>query len=126
MQWLGLFKDGQIVCMAAMIEDVCGCSEMYVNEIQSFVSGKGYGKMMLQAICKKFPDVWWIKDFSADDSLTEYYRSLPFVSEHSWTSPNGLRLHAFYQASSDEMEKEICDGAERNFSGPSSFHWPEA
>lgn len=111
--------------MAALMKNVCGIGETYVNEIQTFISGKGYGKVMLKAICQKWPDVWWMKDYHADDELLEYYRSLPFVSEHSWTSPRGLKLHIFYQAADTESEQKINDGAEASFAGPETFHWSD-
>ena len=74
--WCVLATKEANVAIAAILEDYPFNGYCYINEIQSLE--KGYGKVLIDEIVKKFKKVWLTADVSADEKLVDYYRQFDF------------------------------------------------
>ena len=74
--WCVLATKDANVAIAAIIEDYPFNGYCYINEIQSLE--KGYGKILIDEIVKKYKKVWLTADVSADEKLVDYYRQFDF------------------------------------------------
>lgn len=74
--WCVLATKEANVAMAAILEDYPFNGYYYINEIQSLK--KGYGKVLIDEIVKKYKKVWLTADVSADEKLVDYYRQFDF------------------------------------------------
>lgn len=74
--WCVLATKDANVAIAAILEDYPFNGYCYINEIQSLE--KGYGKILIDEIVKKYKKVWLTADVSADEKLVDYYRQFDF------------------------------------------------
>lgn len=83
--WSLLFDGSRCVAAAALLKDFGPLNGMtYVNELQSLVSGNGYGKKMLLALQDFYDKLWLMADASVRSNvLLKFYRNPKFkFKEH--------------------------------------------
>ena len=81
MTWCMLFNDKRECAAAASVQVGYGpaSNSTYVNEVQSLVSGNGYGKKMLMMLKKRYTFIWLCADPSVNgDALLKFYRDPDF------------------------------------------------
>ena len=90
--------------IAAIKEDYPFNGYFYINEIQSLE--KGYGKILIEELIKKYKKIWLTADVSADEKLVKYYRSFNFeeltIENSIWDKP----AHFFYTKNCDKKKLE--------------------
>ena len=68
--WSILLDNGECVAAAALLKDFGPVDGMtYVNELQSLVSGGGYGKKMLLALQDFYDKLWLMADASVKSDV---------------------------------------------------------
>ena len=74
--WCVLATKDSTVAIAAIVDDEPFSGYHYIGEIQSFE--KGYGKVLIDEIAKKYKKVWLMSNPMAKASLVDYYRQFDF------------------------------------------------
>lgn len=76
LRWLCLSDNGVPKALCALELGYPVDSYVHVNEIQSFESGKRYGKLLLEHVFAKHKYAWLIADVTQASSLLSFYWSL--------------------------------------------------
>lgn len=92
--WCALVQDGKALAICAILphNPYYGC--YFLNEIQSL--RKGYGKTLFENVIQQFKAVWLTSDYTANDSLNDYYRHSGMFNEMTVRDKKGVRHHIFY------------------------------
>lgn len=92
--WCALVQDGKALAICAILphNPYYGC--YFLNEIQSL--RKGYGKILFEKVIQQFKAVWLTSDYTANDSLNDYYRHSGLFNEMMVRDKNGIRHNIFY------------------------------
>lgn len=92
--WCALVQDGKALAICAILphNPYYGC--YFLNEIQSL--RKGYGKTLFEKVIQQFKAVWFTSDYTASDSLNDYYRHSGMFNEMSVRDKNGRKHNIFY------------------------------
>lgn len=92
--WCALVQDGKALAICAIQphSPYYGC--YFLNEIQSL--RKGYGKTLFEKVIQQFKAVWFTSDYTASDSLNDYYRHSGLFNEITVRGKNGVRHNIFY------------------------------
>lgn len=115
-RWIGGF-DSEDNCVALVVlTDIPSKDIVLLAEIQSFISGKDYGRKILEEVLKSHKDIWLACDVLGGESLLRFYRSIPGLKERKIDSSiftnDGSGQSFFYKSSSSENEKKITDQIE--------------
>lgn len=92
--WCALVQDGKALAICAILphNPYYGC--YFLNEIQSL--RKGYGKTLFENVIQQFKAVWLTSDYTASDSLNDYYRHSGMFNELTVRDKKGVRHNIFY------------------------------
>lgn len=92
--WCALVQDGKALAICAILphNPYYGC--YFLNEIQSL--RKGYGRTLFENVIQQFKAVWLTSDYTANDSLNDYYRHSGMFNEMTVRDKKGVRHHIFY------------------------------
>ena len=76
LRWLCLYDSNVPKAVCVLEFDYPVGSYVFINGIQSFESGKRYGKLLLEHVFSKHKYAWLMADITQADTLLSYYRSL--------------------------------------------------
>lgn len=77
----------------------------YICQLNSLVSGKGYGKALLEQILDAFDNVW----LRAMPGTEAFYKSVPRLHEHTCMHSYNKNSQAKVFVKSDRFAQRICD-----------------
>lgn len=81
-------------------------SYCYIAEIQSFESGHGFGKKLLEHVLMFNDQVWLIADATAGEKLLDFYRSFGLDECSAWSEYWKAEAHAFSKGCDQDILKQ--------------------
>lgn len=112
LHWLCLYDNGVPKALCALELGYPVDSYVHVNEIQSFESGKRYGKLLLEHVFAKHKYAWLIADVTQASSLLSFYRSLGLKECTAYTECWKKTAHMFTaNCSLDVISETIGHGS---------------
>ena len=112
LHWLCLYDNGVPKAMCVLEIDYPVDSYVFINGIQSFESGKHYGKLLLEHVFAKHKYAWLMADITQADTLLSFYRSLGLKECTVYAECWKKTAHLFTaNCSLDVISEEVRRGA---------------
>ena len=117
--WLAMHENGKLVAACGIIQSQETSKELdengqinevtflstYICQLSSLVSGKGYGKALLEQVLDAFDNVW----LKAMPGTETFYKSVTRLHEHTYMHSWNKNSQAKVFVKSDKFAQRICD-----------------